>query len=80
MLKKNDMWYYKEIMKYWAECAYSNTKKDFAINDLLENYVSDCGITMDMLNGEIELTVLNMTASQKRKLYKKMLESGIRER
>lgn len=34
---------------------------------------------MDMLNGEIEPTVLNMTASQKRKLYKKMLESGIRE-
>lgn len=66
-------------MKYWAECAYSNAKKDFAINDLLERYASDCGINIDMLNGEIEPTVLNMTASQKRKLYKKMLESGIRE-
>ena len=54
-------------------------KKLFAINDLLERYASDCGINIDMLNGEIEPTVLNMTASQKRKLYKKMLESGIRE-
>lgn len=79
MLKKNDRWYYEEIMKYWTECAYSNTKKDFTINDLLERYASDCGINIDMLNGKIEPTVLNMTASQKRKLYKKMLESGIRE-
>ena len=61
---------YKQIIEYWEACAYCNCEKDFAINDLLEKYALSCGI---------DLTIRCMTNSQKRTLYKKMLESGIRE-
>ena len=35
---------YKKIMEYWETCAYCNCEKDFAINDLLEEYALSCGI------------------------------------
>lgn len=70
---------YEKIMEYWSVCAYCNGKKDFAINDLLEKYALSCGIYEEKLESRIDLTVRSMTNSQKRKLYKKMLESGIRE-
>lgn len=38
-----------------------------------------CGIYESKLQYRIDITVRNMTNSQKRKLYKLMLESGIRE-
>lgn len=70
---------YKKIMKYWEACAYCNCEKDFAINDLLEKYALSCGIDKRKLENRIDLTIRCMTNSQKRTLYKKMMESGIRE-
>ena len=71
---------YKQIMEYWEACAYCNSEKDFAINDLLEKYALSCGIHEDKLEYRIDLTIRSMTNSQKRKLYDLMIKSGIRER
>ena len=68
----------KQIMDYWMECAYRDCESDFAINDLVEQYALSCGIQESKLEYRIDITVSNMTNSQKRKLYKLMLESGIR--
>ena len=69
---------YNLIMEYWSECAYSNFEKDFLINDLLYDYALSCGIDEEKLQNDISVTVRNMTNSQKRKLYKLMVDSNIR--
>lgn len=66
------------IMEYWEECAYRDCESDYQINKLLDDYALSCGIDERKLNGDIEITVRNMTNSQKRKLYKLMVESNIR--
>lgn len=66
------------IMEYWSDCAYRDCDSDFAINCLVDDYALSCGIDEGKLNGDIEITVRNMTNSQKRKLYKLMVESNIR--
>lgn len=48
---------YKKIMEYWETCAYCNCEKDFAINDLLEEYALSCGI--DEKNLKTELILLS---------------------
>lgn len=66
------------IMEYWSECAYRDCESDFMINDLVDDYALSCGIDERKLNGDVYITVRNMTNSQKRKLYKLMVESNIR--
>ena len=68
------------IMKYWSKCISkeNDRKADGDINDLLENFVKECNISYHYDN--LDRTVLNLTNSQKRKLYKTMLNSGILER
>ena len=51
---------------------------DGDINDLLENFVKDCNVSYHYDN--LDRTILNLANSQKRKLYKAMLSSGILER
>ena len=68
----------KQIMKYWEECAFRDCDSDFAINNLVEKFALSCGIDERKLMGRVDIAVYNMTNSQKRKLYKLMLESGIR--
>lgn len=68
-----------KIMAYWELCAYQNSKADFAINHLVNNFASLCGINQDKLNNRVDLTVNALTNSQKRKLYKMMLDSGIKD-
>ena len=70
---------FNQIMEYWEVCAYRDCESDFAINDLLEKYAASCGIYEKNIQYRIDITVRNMTNSQKRKLYKLMLKSGIRE-
>ena len=48
------------------------------INELLEEFVHDCKVSYH--SDDLDRTVLNLTNSQKRKLYKMMLDSGILER
>lgn len=69
---------YERIMEYWEACAYVDPMKDSAINSLLEEYALSCGIDENKLGGRIDITIRNMTNSQKRKLYQKMLESNIK--
>ena len=66
------------IMEYWEDCAYHDCESDFKINALVDDFALSCGIDEKKLNGDIDITVKNMTNSQKRKLYKLMLESNIR--
>lgn len=68
----------RQIMNYWQVCAFRDNVSDIKINTLLEDYALSCGIVMEKLEADIFLTVKSMTNSQKRKLYKLMLESGIR--
>ena len=66
------------IMEYWADCAYRDCESDYKINKLVDDYALSCGINEETLNGDVEITIRNMTNSQKRKLYKLMVESNIR--
>ena len=70
----------KKIMEYWCKCILKENDKyaDGDINDLLENFIIDCKVSYD--SGDLDRTVLNLTNSQKRKLYRKMLDSGILDR
>lgn len=66
------------ILEYWGDCAYRDCVSDYMINKLVDDYALSCGIDERKLNSDVEITVRNMTNSQKRKLYKLMLESNIR--
>ena len=70
----------KKIMEYGCQCILKENDKyaDGDINDLLENFIIDCKVSYD--SGDLDRTVLNLTNSQKRKLYRKMLDSGILDR
>lgn len=76
---KTDNKLFNRIMEYWEDCINCNNKKDLAINNLLEKYALTCGIDESKLEYRIDLTVKRMSLRQKRKLYKIMLKSGIRE-
>lgn len=69
---------FKKIMAYWEACAYRDCESDFDINYLVEKYALSCGIQESKIEYRIDITIRNMTNSQKRKLYKLMLESGIK--
>ena len=68
------------IMEYWFKCISKENDRyaDGDINELLEEYVRDCKVSY--YGDDLDRTILNLTNSQKRKLYKIMLESGILER
>lgn len=66
------------IMEYWSDCAYRDCESDYQINKLVDDYALSCGINEEALNGDVEITIRNMTNSQKRMLYKLMVESNIR--
>ena len=66
------------IMEYWSDCAYRDCESDYQINKLVDDYALSCGINEEALNGDVEITIRNMTNSQKRKLYKLMVESNIK--
>lgn len=69
----------EKIMQYWESCVYQNSKADFAINHLVNNFTSSCGINQKKLNNRVDLAVNALTNSQKRKLYKLMFDSGIKD-
>lgn len=66
------------VMEYWEECAYRDTMSDYKINKLVYDYALSCGIDEEKLDNDVSLAVRNMTNSQKRKLYKLMVDSNIR--
>ena len=67
----------KNIMKYWERCIGENCKSDYDVNNLIDNFALSCGIDERKLEGDVYLTVSNMTASQKRKLWNELLTSNI---
>ena len=69
-----------QIMEYWFKCISKKNDRyaDGDINELLEEFVHDCNVSYH--SDDLDRTVLNLTNSQKRKLYKMMLDSGVLER
>lgn len=69
-----------QIMEYWFKCISKKNDRyaDGDINELLEEFVRDCKVSYH--SDDLDRTVLNLTNSQKRDLYKTMLNSGILER
>ena len=69
-----------QIMEYWFRCISKKGDKraDEDINELLEEFIHDCKVSYH--SDDLDRTVLNLTNSQKRKLYKTMLNSRILER
>lgn len=68
----------RQIMDYWKVCAYHDMKSDYKINKLVYDFAISLGIDEEKLDDDVELTVRNMSNSQKRRLYKLMLELGIK--
>ena len=68
------------IMEYWFKCISKENDRyaDGDINELLENFVKDCNVSYH--SDDLDRTVLNLSNSQKRDLYRIMLDSGILER
>ena len=68
------------IMEYWFKCISKKNDRyaDGDINELLEDFVHDCKVSYH--SDDLDRTILNLTNSRKRKLYKMMLDSGILER
>lgn len=69
-----------QIMEYWFKCISKKNDRyaDGNINELLEEFVHDCKVSYH--SDDLDRTILNLTNSQKQKLYKMMLDSGILER
>jgi hypothetical protein len=69
-----------QIMEYWFKCISKKNDRyaDGNINELLEEFVHDCKVSYH--SDDLDRTILNLTNSQKRKLYKMMLDSGILKR
>lgn len=67
------------IMDYWTKCVSKNSDADFKVNDLIENFTESCGRSEKVYNCDVTLTVSFLTNSQKRKLYKQLLNSGIND-
>lgn len=65
------------IMGYWSDCIMQDADSDWKINKLLEDFVKskDAAYLFD----DLDRTVENLTNSQKRELYRKMLDSGIKK-
>lgn len=68
----------KSIMDFWWECISKSIEADYQINDLLEKFIIGCGVTY--FSHDLDRSVLNLSNSQKRKLYSVMLKSGILEK
>ncbi|RKI83755.1 hypothetical protein D7V90_07640 [bacterium 1xD42-87] len=68
------------ITEYWFKCISKEDDRqaDRDINNLLEIFVRDCNVSY--YYDDLDRTIFNLTNSQKRKLYKNMLNSGILER
>ena len=64
------------IMQYWEECAYRDT--DFKVNNLIYDYCLLHGINQDNIECDVRISVYNLSNSNKRKLYKLLIESNIR--
>ena len=67
----------ESIMKYWDKCINTSGEADYEVNNLIYNFALSCGIDEEKLQGDVYITVSNMTASQKRKLWNKLLISNI---
>lgn len=78
MKETTEMKLINQLMEHWEACAYRDSKSDFLINKLVYDFAASVGIYEENLNNDVYLTFRSLTNSQKRRLYKLMLESNIR--
>ena len=67
------------IMNYWTASISKNSEADFKVNELIENFAESCGRYEKVYDYDVALTVSFLTNSQKRNLYKQLLNSGIND-
>lgn len=64
-----------KIMSHWEKQIFSSPQEDKAVNEIIENFAQSCGIVQSKLNGDVFVTVSNMTNRQKRLLYRILVEA-----
>ena len=67
------------IMDYWTKCVSKNSEADFKVNELIENFSESYRRCEKVYDYDVTLTVSFLTNSQKRNLYKQLLNSGIND-
>jgi len=68
------------IMDYWTKAAIEGTAEtDRKVNNLIYDFAIARGIDQEKIESDVFVTVSNLTASNKRKLYKLLLSSSIVE-
>ena len=65
------------IMNYWERAINKDGNADFKVNELIDKFALSCGIDERKLDADVFITVSNMTATQKRKLWNMLQESNI---
>ena len=61
----------EKIMSYWNDCICgenASADKDFKVNNLIYDYALSVGINQELIDNRVDLTVNNMTNSQKKEI------------
>ena len=66
------------IMDYWNKCVSKGFKADYEVNKLVDDFAEFCGVYEKNFDYDVTVTVNFLTNSQKRKLYKMLLNSRIK--
>lgn len=72
---KEDKKLFEMVMGYFWECISTDGKKDSLINDLLEDFIK--AERKPYFPDDLDITVLNLNNSQRRKLFHMMISSNI---
>ena len=73
-LNESQNQYDEKIFDIWWECVDAGPHQDYVINDIIENFIEETGKTY--FDDDLDLTISNLTNSEKRALLKKMQEAA----
>lgn len=73
-LNESQNQYDEEIFDIWWACVDAGPHQDYAINDIIENFIEETGKTY--FSDDLDLTISNLTNSEKRALLRKMQEAA----
>ena len=73
-LNESQNQYDEKIFDIWWACVDAGTHQDYVINDIIENFIEETGKTY--FSDDLDLTISNLTNSEKRALLRKMQEAA----
>lgn len=73
-LNESQNQYDEKIFDIWWACVDAGTHQDYVINDTIENFIEETGKTY--FSDDLDLTISNLTNSEKRALLRKMQEAA----